>query len=263
MSLSTSASGVYFDCGYGKPVGVNITCTGSSCPALLTYPDLVCTSDSLTTNCNNQVTSCPDNLLPNFQSKFTIFQNADGSVNVDQSLSVDGNQYSGTDVDGHVSYGPLPQAVSAPVAGPPPASPPSTSTATQVMLPTSPISPVVEAPTSPAVQLPTSMVVQPPTSLVVQPPTSLVVQTLSSANRVSIKRRSSLSLFFGLIIMMNIFFAQIQAYSFGGINTGFLTGSVILYPIILSTLSIGVQGQCPVYFTYLNVKFSRCFLIKF
>lgn len=212
MSAETRANGVYFDCGYGKPIGVNITCTGSSCPGLLSYPDLVCTSDSLTTNCNNQIMSCPDNLLPNFQSTFSILQRADGSVNVDLSNTVDGNHYSGTDADGHVSYSTL-------AAGP---SSPSTSTVNQFVLPTS--------------------------------PTSSGVHTRSSASRVSIKRRFNVSLFFGLIILMNTIFARIQAYSFGGTNTGSLTRSAILYPIILSLLSIGVQSQCPVSLTYLNVN---------
>src|SRR5271169_6373845 len=92
-TITTNANGTYSDCGYGLPVAVTITCAGSSCPSLQSYPDLTCTTDATTTNCNNGVT-CPG--TPNFQSVFKLLQQG-LTVTTNQNLTVTGQDFSGTD----------------------------------------------------------------------------------------------------------------------------------------------------------------------
>jgi len=214
---ATAAQGVYFDCGFDQPIGVNITCTGQSCPALDTFPKLVCTTDSLTTNCNNQVTSCPNNAQPNVRSVFSITQKDDGSLDCTQNLTIDGNDYSGSDLNGRVLYGPNPS--------------PTTTTVT-----------TSSRPTPPTVSTTTKIV------------------TASSANRLSIPRLPNARMFFVLIVILSLFVSHILAYSvprLAQIGNVFITGTVMIYPLIWSHLSVGVQGQCTIYGSYLNVSPSQ------
>src|SRR5215471_2996276 len=104
VTHTTTANGTYTDCGYGMPIALTITCGGPSCPALDSYPNLVCTSDATTTNCNNQVT-CPKK--PNFQSIFQLVQETNSRVTTNQQLTIDEQSFSGTDDgNGHISYAP-------------------------------------------------------------------------------------------------------------------------------------------------------------
>jgi hypothetical protein len=218
---TTNANGTYFDCGYGLPVGVNITCTGSSCPALDSYPNLVCTSNSLTTNCNNQVSNCPNNAVPDFQSIFNLVQQQNGSADATQDLMIDSHDYEGTDVNGEVSYGPIPST-----------------TSTTIPLP------------------PSSIAVVPTTTSKGTSATAVPTISQSSGNRLLIPRHSHPRLLFELIMIISLFVAQIQAHSpqtLGG-SSIFVTGSAIVYPLIWSLLSVGVQSQCSGLGSYLNVR---------
>jgi len=62
--MTSNANGVYMDCGFGAPVGLTLSCSGPSCPMLDSFPNLVCTTGSSGTNCNNGVSSCPPGSAP-------------------------------------------------------------------------------------------------------------------------------------------------------------------------------------------------------
>jgi hypothetical protein len=194
-SAVTRSNGTYFDCGYGKPVGVSITCGGSSCPALDTYPNLVCTSNSLTTNCNNQIENCPNNAQPDFVSLFEIIQQDDGSLVENQALMIAGQQYVGNDINGQVSY--HPDQTNSPSPPPPPSS-------------------------------------------------SITIGLQGSSAKLSIPPRSHPRLFFGVIMIMSVFVAQIQAHSlqmWGGVSCVFTPTTVVGFPFVWTLLSLGVHTQ--------------------
>lgn len=201
-TYSTTANGTYADCGYGMPVALSITCGGTSCPALDSYPNLVCTTDATTTNCNNKVT-CPQK--PNFQSVFELLQENNSTVISKQQLSIDDQSFSGTDNgNGQIAYVANGQL-------------PSSSTS------------------SPGVATTTGKTV----------PTTTVV--VASNGQFSVPRRSNSRLFLGLIMIMSIFVAQIQAHSnhmWGGISSVLNTGSIMVIPLIWPLLLSGVHGQC-------------------
>jgi len=218
MAATTTANGVYFDCGYGKPVGVNITCSGPSCPALDSFPNLVCTSNSLTTNCNNKVTSCPENSQPNFRSLFTIVQQADGTLDENQSLTIDGNKYSVSDLNGQVSYGPNPSTTTT-----------STSVgATQTIVTTVPATTSRVSASSSANQL--------------------------SIPRCSKPRLLfGLIVVFSLLAAQ----IQAHSVPASGIICNMFIAGTVIYPLIWSQLSVGVRGQCSGLGTYVNVCILR------
>lgn len=149
---------------------------------------------------------------------FTVFQQSDGSLEGNKSND---SQYFGTDVDGKVIYMPFRSSTVTP--GPPTSLHIRTATTTKVVSPTNRFA------------------------------------TRSSTKNLSILRRPNPRLFFGLIIMSS-FLTQIQALStqiWGGLSSSFMIGSVMIYPLIWSLLSVGVQGQCYALFTYINVRITQ------
>ncbi len=203
---TTTANGTYSDCGYGMPVALTITCGGTSCPALNTFPNLVCTSSATTTNCDNQVT-CPQQ--PNFQSVFQLVQQ-DSTVTSSQSLEIDSQSFSGQDNgNGQVSYGPSPN--------------PSSS----ILPPPSTFTPSVPSGTGTTV-----------------PTTTLIVQ--ASNGRFSIPRPSNCRFILAFFLILSILVEQIQArsiYMRGSMSGALSTGSIIL-PLIWLLLPSGTYAQC-------------------
>jgi hypothetical protein len=212
---TTSANGVYMDCGYGMPVSLTINCNGPSCPSLESlFPDLVCSSGATTSNvnCNNGV-QCPGPV--NFISNFNLFQQGQ-IVSSTQTLQIDGSSFMGSDNgDGVVSgYGSSGAAVS------PPSAP---------------------APASPAVGPPPGTSPASPASTTSASTTthSVVLQTFSPASRKYVPMSLMSKLMLAFIIIMNVFVRQTYAYS----SVHLSTESLMLFPFMWLMLSGVVNGQ--------------------
>ena len=99
-SSSTSANGIYMNCGPGQPFSLQVTCTGPSCQTLQNFPGLTCQSTSANSVCNNGVTchnSQPQQqqqqqLQSTFVSNFTLTQQPLAiQVTTEQNIDVSGS----------------------------------------------------------------------------------------------------------------------------------------------------------------------------
>jgi hypothetical protein len=90
-------------------------------------------------------------------------------------------------------------------------------------------------------------------------PTTTVV-LVSAGDKVSVPRRTHSGLFFGLMILMSIFTAQIQATPMSGATVGHFTGSIMVFPLIWLLFSSRVYGLCETD-GYINVNSVDVFLL--
>ena len=93
---STSANGIYVNCGPGQPFSLQVSCTGPSCQTLESFPGLTCHSTSTNSVCSNGVTCQnpqPQQLQStNFVSNFTLSQPPQTvQVMTQQNIDVNGS----------------------------------------------------------------------------------------------------------------------------------------------------------------------------